>query len=296
LEARYLLKSRPALLQDAQALADSAEYNLKVDPLAVSVVEIDEHQGLWQTLFYFNSQPAAFEALSALRLASAVIENIPQTDWVRESLAGLAPVTAGRFFVHGSHDWTRRRAGGVSIEIDAQTAFGTGHHGTTSGCLLALDRLLKQRRIGRALDLGCGTGVLAIAAARAGARFAVGTDIDVEAVTVAKQNASLNGVSDRFRCVVADGTRHPLLIKSQQFDLVFANILAGPLVKMAPGIVPLISPGGTLILSGLTAQQVNWVKSPYLALGLTFRDVRLFGSWATLTLEKQKTRRIDAPG
>jgi ribosomal protein L11 methyltransferase len=290
-EPRYTLRLRPAPLLQAQAVADEVDANPFIDATAIAVIEANETRNLWQTLFYFETRTAAEQALAQLGSPVAVIEKLPDTDWVRETLTGLGPVTAGRFFVHGSHDRVRRRSGGISIEIDAQTAFGTGHHGTTIGCLLAFDRLLKQRQARRILDLGCGTGVLAIAAARAGARYSVATDIDAEAVDVARTNAAINGVRPTIRSVAANGTRHPLLLRRKSFDVVFANILAGPLVRLAPGIVGLLADGGTLILSGLTLQQVNWVKAPYTTLGLSLNRTSSIGSWATIELNKQKTRR-----
>ena len=178
-------------------------------PLAITINETDEAKALWELVLYFESEEEAEAARSIDALAEGLIAPMPQQDWVRQSLEGLAPVTAGRFFLHGAHDRPRRRAGGISLEIDAGTAFGTGHHGTTEGCLLALDRILKRRTPRKILDVGCGTGVLAIAAARATGRKALASDIDPEAVRVTLANAALNGVRPLIASFVAAGLDHP---------------------------------------------------------------------------------------
>ena len=217
---------------------------------------------------------------------------MPQQDWVRQSLEGLAPVTAGRFFLYGSHDRHRRRPGGVSLEIDAGTAFGTGHHGTTEGCLLALDTILKHRTPTRILDVGCGTGVLAIAAAKAAGRKALASDIDPEAVRVTIDNARLNGVRPQIESFVAAGLNHPRIAAGGPYDLIFANILARPLVALSTGLSRVLAPGGDLILSGLTLDQMRWIEATYLARGLTFSRRITRGNWATLVFSKpQKKKR-----
>ncbi|MFN0192326.1 MAG: 50S ribosomal protein L11 methyltransferase, partial [Aestuariivirga sp.] len=175
------------------------------DPLAVSVNETDAQKGLWNVVAYFETETDAGSARDALELKAASIDPLPESDWVANSLSGLAPVMAGRFYLYGSHDRAQRRAGGISLEIDAGTAFGTGHHGTTAGCLLALDRELKRRRPQRVLDLGCGTGVLAIAAAAAIKRPVLATDIDPEAVRVTRLNAAKAGVGPLLRSFAAPG-------------------------------------------------------------------------------------------
>jgi ribosomal protein L11 methyltransferase len=220
-----------------------------------------------------------------------VIAPLPQRDWVRQSLEGLAPVAAGRFFLHGAHDRARRRAGGLSLEIDAGTAFGTGHHGTTEGCLVALDRLLKRRTPRRILDVGCGTGVLAIAAARATLRPALASDIDPEAVRVTLENARLNGVKPRIRSVVAAGLGHPVIAAGAPYDLIFANILARPLVALATGLARVLAPGGHLILSGLTLDQSRWIEATYRARGLALAARIRRGNWVSLVLTRPKRKK-----
>ena len=207
-------------------------------------------------------------ARAALAQRKAVITAVPNHDWVRQSLEGLPPVTAGRFFLHGSHDRCRRRAGGISLEIDAGTAFGTGHHGTTEGCLMALDHIIKKRRPRRILDVGCGTGVLAIAAARATRAKALASDIDPEAVRVTRHNARTNGVSPAIAAITAAGLNHPRLVATAPYDLIFANILARPLVSLAQGLSLILASGGALVLSGLTLDQCRWILAAYRNRGL----------------------------
>jgi ribosomal protein L11 methyltransferase len=153
-EARFSL-TIPALTHSAaQQLADQVDEHILLDPLAITINETDEAKALWEVVLYFESEEHADGARAVPALAAGVIAPLPQQDWVRQSLAGLAPVSAGRFFLHGAHDRHRRPAGGIALEIDAGTAFGTGHHGTTEGCLLALDRILKRKRPRRILDVG----------------------------------------------------------------------------------------------------------------------------------------------
>lgn len=250
--ARVIL-TVPALgLAAAEDMANQIENDFRIEPLAVTINETDEAKNLWETVAYFATDEDAEEARRLLQVPDGIISTLPDTDWVRHSLEGLAPVVAGRFFLHGSHDRERRRHGGVPFEIDAGTAFGTGHHGTTAGCLLALDAVLKQRRPQHILDLGCGTGVLAIAAALAAKRKTLATDIDPEAVRVTRLNAALNGVAPLLNGVTAPGLKHTRIAHGAPYDLIFANILARPLISLAQGLASILAPGGNLILSGLT--------------------------------------------
>jgi ribosomal protein L11 methyltransferase len=267
-EARFTLTCQPQALPDAQALADAIDEHIVIDALAVTVNETDEKLALWNTVAYFSDEDAALDAARVLSLKDFQVDAVPDVDWVRKSLEGLPPVAAGRFFLHGSHDRDKRRGGGVSLEIDAATAFGTGHHGTTAGCLVLLDRILKYRKPQNVFDLGCGTGVLAIAAAAAVKRRVLATDIDAEAVRVSIDNARLNGMVPNIHGVTAAGLHHTAIRTSAPYDLIFANILARPLVQLAHGISNLLSPGGIVILSGLTVDQKRWVEASYLARGL----------------------------
>lgn len=284
-EARTTLTFLPAPLSEAQALADAIDEHIAIDALAVTVNETDEERALWNVVAYFPDETSATAARSVIG-RDAAIAPVPDVDWVRKSLEGLAPVTAGRFFLHGSHDRARRRAGGQSFEIDAGTAFGTGHHGTTAGCLLALDDILKRHTPRRIFDLGCGTGVLAIATARATRKRVLATDIDPEAVRVTIANARLNALGPFTRAHTAAGLHHPVIRQSAPYDLIFANILARPLASLAQGLSTLLAPGGHLILSGLTREQLRWIKACYQARGLVHARTIFMGNWVALVMKK----------
>ena len=288
--ARVILTVPALTFAVAEETANRFENDFRIEPLAVTINETDEAKNLWEMVAYFGDEAKAHEARQLLQLSSGIISILPDTDWVRHSLEGLAPVVAGRFFLHGSHDRERRRHGGVPLEIDAGTAFGTGHHGTTAGCLLALDTILKRRKPRRILDLGCGTGVLAIAGAQATKRKTLATDIDPEAVRVTQLNAALNGVGPLINGVTAPGLKHSHIANAAPYDLIFANILARPLISLAQGLKSILAPGGNLILSGLTRDQVRWVLAAYRNRGLVCTQTFLMGNWATLTLSSKKKR------
>ncbi len=219
--------------------------------------------------------------------ATIVTERIARQDWVARSLAGLAPVRAGRFLVHGGHDRTDVRSNDVALEIEAALAFGTGHHGTTRGCLLALDSVLKRRRPRRVLDLGTGTGVLAMAAAKVLHRTIACSDLDATAVTAARGNALMNGLGPWVRPVRAAGLQHPILRDLAPYDLVLANILAKPLRSLAPSVAAHAARGADLILSGLLPRDVPGILSSYAAQGFALRSRGDLEGWATLSLRKR---------
>ncbi len=231
------------------------------------------------------------QAGSALRFT-----RVAAKDWVGESLAGLKPVTAGRFVVHGAHDRTGIAGNRIGIEIEAALAFGTGHHGTTRACLLALDRICKARRHGsrapRILDLGTGSGVLAITAARALRGRVLATDIDAAAVHVARDNARLNRAAPMIQLVKAEGVATPAIRSRAPFDLVFANILLEPLQRLATPLTKLVPPGGRLVLSGLLTSQANAALAAY-RLPLE-RRIEIDG-WTTLVLKRGLRRRGALP-
>ncbi|MFI5011474.1 MAG: 50S ribosomal protein L11 methyltransferase [Hyphomicrobiales bacterium] len=261
------------------------------DPENSAVSAFEQKDGAWLVEVYFAQPPdqdgvrnlvaliAGKEAASSLRF-----DALEAKDWVAASLEGLRPVRAGRFLVHGAHDRASLRENDIGIEIEASLAFGTGHHGTTRGCLLALDALLKRRRPKRVLDVGTGTGVLAIAAAKALRSEVVAGDIDPVAVEVARANARANGVASLVRLCCAPGIRHPLAAARVPFDLILANILARPLTRLAPELAAALAPGGRLVLSGLLEQDVAGVLAAFRPQGLYLERRYLIEGWATLIL------------
>ena len=291
--SRWKLSLRAAELGLARALADALES--LADPPPDAVTQFEDGADAWRIEAYFATPPD-LEAVAA-QLARAVgpelppIERmeVPDLNWVAVSQAALPPVSAGRFFVHGSHDRGRIPHGPNTIMIDAGEAFGTAHHATTQGCLMAIDRLTRLRHFARVLDLGCGSGVLAIAAARALPRAEIlATDSDPEAVPVAAANAKRNGVGQRLAFTCAKGLAHPWLRHAAPFDLVIANILAGPLRALAPDLAKALRPGGALVLSGLLNPEAAGVISCYLAHGFRLSEHRQIAGWSTLTLDKRR--------
>jgi ribosomal protein L11 methyltransferase len=224
------------------------------------------------------------EDLGALR-----IEALPAKNWVAEAESLRGPVRAGRFLVHGRHDRGKVPPGRFTLEIDAGLAFGTAHHATTRSCLIALDRLLKRERPRRVLDIGTGTGILAIAAARALNARVVASDMDPVAVAVAAENASRNGVRSRIHVVKAEGLAHPALRRAKA-DLLFANILLRPLLELAPAFGRAIRPGGVCVLSGILDAQAPQVEARFRALGFRLDSRILIGGWTTLLLRRRTSK------
>src|ERR1700722_3523724 len=280
--------------QSARQVADLVAETVPADDVAVSLVDIGA--GRWRVAMYFRAAPdeKIIRALTAAAAGNAAakalrFESVAATDWVRESLAGLAPVTAGRFIVHGAHDRARVPFNRIGIEIEAALAFGTGHHGTTRGCLLALDWLCKSRPRRRILDLGTGSGVLAIAAARALRRPLLATDIDGSAVRAARANAGLTRAGGFVEVIKADGVTAPKLRERSPYDLVFANILLRPLQRLAAPLTRLTAPGARIVLSGLLESQANAAIAAYRGLALE-RRIDLDG-WTTLILVRRQRPR-----
>jgi ribosomal protein L11 methyltransferase len=271
----------------AEAAAEAIDADPRLESTTYSILEEDEARGLWRIDAYPTSDgeaEALRRVLGRFDVLRVTTEVLADADWLAMALSGLPPVRAGRFFVYGLHDLGRAPPNTANLRIEAGAAFGTGHHGTTVGCLLAFDQLLKAKRFNRVLDVGAGTGVLAIAAARCGAVAAVGTDIDRVSVRISRENARVNGVVARF--VHAAGLDHRLVRRSAPYDLVFANILARPLVALAQDIRGALRPGGLAVLSGLLRTQERQVRAAYLARGFRLQRRIHRDAWATLVLAR----------
>ena len=271
----------------AEAAAAALDETPATETLTYSILEEDENHDVWRIDAFPTSDDEREAASGVLRGFAELrvsTEKLADADWLAMALSGLPPVRAGRFFVFGAHDRGLAPASTVNLRIEAGAAFGTGHHGTTVGCLQAFDQLLKGQRFRRVLDVGCGTGVLAIAAARTGSRTALGTDIDRVSVRIANENASLNRAGAAF--FHAAGLNDTRIREGGPYDLVFANILAPPLVALAGDIKAALRPGGTAILSGLLRTQERRVSAAYLSRG--FRIARRLhrDAWATLVLRR----------
>jgi ribosomal protein L11 methyltransferase len=269
------------------------------EQLAVTIDMTQSRRTDWIVTAYFDAAPDRTALRRIFRdtvggQASVKISELADQDWVAKSLATLGPVQAGRYRIHGSHDRGAGNANAIAIEIEAATAFGTGHHGTTAGCLRALSDLAKRRRIRSAMDVGTGSGVLAIAIAKTWRVPVIATDIDPIAVAVAAANARLNRAARDVRAVCADGLHHGLVRRSAPFDLIVANILAAPLAKFAPAIAANLAPGGTLILSGLLPDQRRWITAAYRTQGLALRRASVLDGWLTLIFERRPFARRTA--
>ena len=276
--------------EPARDLAAALE-DLDDAPLGVGVFEIEDGSGLWEVGAYFEEAP---DDIVLMILAEAwgakpfAISELPEIDWVAKVRRELSPVEAGRFFVYGSHDADKVPAGRVALQIEATVAFGTGHHGTTLGCLRAFDRLFEAGlRPVNVADIGCGTAVLAMAAAAVLPEARVmASDIDRVAVDVAEANVAINGLDGRVECLEAAGFEHEALRAAAPFDLVFANILKGPLIELAPSMAAHVGAGGIAILSGLLVVQAESIIAAYEAEGFTLLSREDIGEWCTLVLRR----------
>ena len=277
--------------EQAYALVDAVS---ECDDLALTAsAHEDEESGEWVFEATCDSPPdlAAFNALAREVLGGSVsfaLERIdPEINWVQKSLEGLAPVIAGGFYVYGSHSSETIPEGLTPMRIDAAQAFGTGHHETTTGCLEAIAALLEHRRPERMIDIGTGTGVLAIALAKRLDAKILATDIDPIAVTTTRDNALANGVAERIDVVEAAGLDHSEIAARAPYDLILANILAGPLTELAPGMGAIAQQGGVAILSGILNSQAEGVIGAYDAAGFALVEHLQRKDWTTLVLEKR---------
>ncbi|MCA0343720.1 MAG: 50S ribosomal protein L11 methyltransferase [Proteobacteria bacterium] len=262
---------------------------------AIATMEIDEKKDIWEASVYMFREDESeihgrFAALLADTFPDAPIEReeLPDIDWIAKSLEGLKPVRAARFVVHGSHDRGKVRAGEIAIEIDAGQAFGTGHHGTTAGCLEVISDVMRTRKVKRVLDLGTGSGVLAIAARKLAPVTVLATDIDPIATRVARENVRLNGIASGVALETAPGFHSTAFGRHGPFDLIIANILARPLMRMAPQLAAQLAPQGDVILSGILASQRWKVLAAYNGAGL--RHVRTIWreGWVTIHLDNRR--------
>ncbi|HVV32273.1 MAG TPA: 50S ribosomal protein L11 methyltransferase [Vitreimonas sp.] len=283
-----LLLTALGTLTQIRAAADELDRH---DPSPADAVSwFEEKPGKFRIEVYVPTKQDAASVEAIVGAAAPELhlrqKKVKAADWVAMSLEGLPAVRAGRFVVAGAHALQRESGGRVKIWIEASEAFGTGHHGTTWGCLMALEGLLRRRRVSRVLDVGAGSGVLAIAAAKCGAE-ALAIEIDPRAAAIAEINARQNHVAPRVRVIAGDGARH---IAKQQFDLVFANILMRPLIRLAPRLVPAVAPGGTLVLSGLLRTQAPLVREAYESRGLILEKQIPREAWMTLVWRKPLQR------
>ncbi|MBY6003415.1 50S ribosomal protein L11 methyltransferase [Salipiger bermudensis] len=276
----------------AEALGEAME-ELEPAPSGIGVFEIEDGSGTWEVGGYFTEAPDDIElALLAAAFGAQpfVVSEVPDQDWVDKVRRELTPVEAGRFFVYGSHDADKVPADAEPLLIEAAMAFGTGHHGTTLGCLRALDRLATGGFTGkRVADIGCGTAVLAMGAARIWPDTVMASDIDEVAVEVAEANVRANGLEGKVTCVEAAGFDNPELAARAPFDLVFANILKQPLIDLAPHMAAHLQEGGYAILSGILTRQADEVVEVYAQNGINLAHREEIGDWVTLTLQRSAT-------
>lgn len=275
--------------EGANALGEALEA-LTPEPTGVGVFEVEDASGLWEVGSYFTEEPdqAGLAILATIHNAKPfVVSELPDQDWVAKVRRELAPVEAGRFFVYGNHDADKVPEGSIPLLIEAAMAFGTGHHGTTLGCLKAFDALVTDGFVPEnAIDVGCGTAVLAMAAAHISPNPVWASDIDLVAVDVAVANVAANGLEDRVRAKVAMGLDDSELQAEGPYDLIFANILKGPLIMLAPAIGEVSASHGIVILSGILNEQADEVIDVYARNGFNLTLRQEIVDWTTLTLRK----------
>ena len=272
---------------EADRIFDILEQAFEDDGFPIANTELDEDLQTYEISVYVedDAQSVAARIDDLVGAGKFQVEELPDIDWVLHSLAGLKPVRAGRFFVHGSHDRDKIEANDIPIEIDAGLAFGTGHHGTTAGCLELIEEVVASEHPTNALDLGTGSAVLAIAIAKLAPIPVLATDIDPVAVTVAAENAMLNGVGEYVVTATAEGFQHPIFRSYTPFDLIVANILANPLIELAPSLKAHLASSGSIVLSGILESQHDAVVTAYQAQGLTHIKTLRREGWVAIHLK-----------
>ena len=274
---------------NASDLGDALE-RLTPQPIGVGVFELEDGSGLWEVGAYFSEKPddISLALLAAVFQAEEFkISELPQIDWVSKVQRSLKPVVAGRFFVYGSHDSDKVPPDCEPLLIEASMAFGTGHHGTTKGCLLALEQLIKVGfKAKNVIDVGCGTAVLAMAAARIFSANVIASDIDSVAHSVAKMNIIANGLDQNIQCFEASGFAHEQIKTKNPFDLIFANILLAPLLGLATDISKYSLSGGYVVLSGILSEQAELVVKKYTGVGFSLSKQIEIGEWVTIIFRK----------
>jgi len=274
---------------NASDLGDALE-RLTPEPIGVGVFELEDGSGLWEVGAYFSEKPddISLALLAAVFQAEEFkISELPQIDWVSKVQRSLKPVVAGRFFVYGSHDSDKVPPDCEPLLIEASMAFGTGHHGTTKGCLLALEQLITDGfKAKNVIDVGCGTAVLAMAAARIFSANVIASDIDSVAHSVAKMNILANGLDRNIQCFEASGFAHEQIKTKNPFDLIFANILLAPLLAIATDISKYSLSGGYVVLSGILSEQAELVVNTYTGVGFSLSNQIEIGEWVTIIFRK----------
>lgn len=274
---------------NASDLGDALE-RLTPEPIGVGVFELEDGSGLWEVGAYFSEKPddISLALLAAVFQAEEFkISELPQIDWVSKVQRSLKPVVAGRFFVYGSHDSDKVPPDCEPLLIEASMAFGTGHHGTTKGCLLALEQLITDGfKAKNVIDVGCGTAFLAMAAARIFSANVIASDIDSVAHSVAKMNILANGLDRNIQCFEASGFAHEQIKTKNPFDLIFANILLAPLLAIATDISKYSLSGGYVVLSGILSEQAELVVNKYTGVGFSLSNQIEIGEWVTIIFRK----------
>lgn len=276
--------------REAEKQYELLDHAFEDDAFPLAITEIDEAKAIYEVSLYVdetqkNSILPRFAQVLGVDENKIEIELLPDIDWVSHSLEGLGPVRAGRFFVHGSHDRDKVKPGDLAIEIDAGQAFGTGHHGTTVGCLELIADVMEHEKPQNALDLGTGSGILAIGIALIKPIRILATDIDPIAIKVAKENFALNGVAKTITAITATGLDDEEIKKRSPFDLIVANILANPLIELAPQMVPALKKGGSIVLSGILEEQHDRVVKAFEAAGAKYIKTLHHEGWVAIHLK-----------